>query len=173
MPNEFEMSEQERAELEALPRHRMPSRLLEERTVNALRARGLIATARFQRGWIVAGLAAALTLFVSGFAAGQFTTQRGMNETLLTAQKMNTLEAAYLVQQTGSAYLQALNALGRVSDSTSRQAFDQGREAGISVLASAANELVRLSPEDRLSLRLRNILYTTDTSRTRSALVWF
>ncbi len=173
MEREQEMPESLKAEMEALPRERTPGRLLEERTVAALRARGLLAGSRLRPGWLVAGLAAALALFVSGFAAGQWTTQRSANETILSAQRMNSMQAAYLVQETGSAYLEALSALSAVSDSGATRALDQGREAAASILAAAATELVRLSPDDELSLRIRNILNARDTTAVRSAVVWF
>jgi hypothetical protein len=74
--SEIELTPEEQAALAALPRERDPSRLLEERTVAALRERGLLrrpAAGRAARIVRAAVGAAAVIVFLIGFAAGRAT----------------------------------------------------------------------------------------------------
>jgi hypothetical protein len=70
-----ELTPEERAAIDALPRAAAPPRGLEDATVAALRARGLLSPARSRlprRGiQLIAGLAAAATLFVGGLLLGR------------------------------------------------------------------------------------------------------
>jgi hypothetical protein len=69
--DEVELSPEEAAALAALARERSPDAQLEDRTVEALRAAGLLHRPR--RAWAirVAALAAGLALFIGGFALGR------------------------------------------------------------------------------------------------------
>src|SRR5439155_1231567 len=70
-----ELTPAERAAMDALPRERPPDRALEERTVRALRAQGLLERPTVLRlalpatGWLAAA-AAAVVLFAGGFVLG-------------------------------------------------------------------------------------------------------
>ena len=78
--NENELTPEERAAFEALPREREPSRLVEERTVAKLRERGLLRRASgsgASRILRVAAAAAAIAVFAGGFAAGRATAPDG------------------------------------------------------------------------------------------------
>lgn len=68
-----DLTAEERRALQQLPREGTPSRLLEERTVTALRAAGLLRRPARGRRWVVIGgaLAASLALFVAGFTLGR------------------------------------------------------------------------------------------------------
>lgn len=70
-----ELTSDERAAIGALPREAVPPSGLEDATVAALRARGLLAPARAHRRWrgipMLAGLAAAVTLFLGGLMLGR------------------------------------------------------------------------------------------------------
>ena len=71
---EDELTPSEREAFAALPREAEPSDLLEERTVRALRAAGLLGQRRPWRRPVftwAAAAAACLLFFVAGFAAGQ------------------------------------------------------------------------------------------------------
>ena len=71
---ENELTPEERAAFEALPRERVPSRLLEERTVAELRKRRLLHRSRgSSRVLRATAAAAAFAVFLSGFAAGRAT----------------------------------------------------------------------------------------------------
>ena len=101
--------------LAALPRERMPSRLLEERTVKALRTRGLLRHRRPGAAWMAAA-AAAVALFAGGFALGQWTGSRTMSDSMLAIRQQSAEDAAALVQRTGSAYVLALASLASHAD---------------------------------------------------------
>jgi hypothetical protein len=75
MESNDELTPEERATIGALPREAWPPPGLEERTVAALRARGLLHSGRSGRHWrgiqLVAGLAAATALFLGGLSLGR------------------------------------------------------------------------------------------------------
>ncbi|HEU0055065.1 MAG TPA: hypothetical protein VFQ39_17885 [Longimicrobium sp.] len=139
----------ERAALDALPREREPGRLLEERTVRALRERGLLRAPgrriRFPAAWIGGAVAAGIALFLGGVTVGQWMGQRGADRVVAEIQRQNAQQAALLVQQTGSAYVNAMAAYASLSDSARGS---QGREVARQMLRAAAEEVVRISPDD-------------------------
>lgn len=179
---EIDLTPVERAALEALPRERDPGRLVEERTVKALRARGLLyGPGRLgvrRLPWLAAGVAAAVALFAGGVAVGQWTGARAV-ATSNAAEYRSVLEAAAAVQRAGSAYVTALAALSQVADTTNAAAVDQGREVALTALYSAALEMMRLAPNDPVAMTIRDGF---DRARGLSArtddqpierLVWF
>ncbi len=146
--------------LAALPRERMPSRLLEERTVKALRARGLLRHRRFGAFWMAAA-AAAVALFAGGFALGQWTGSRTMTDSMLAIQQQSAEDAAALVQRTGSAYVLALASLASHADATPGAELDQGREVALAALYAAARELAEIAPDDPVSAQIRRLVAGT------------
>ncbi len=76
-----ELTPDERSAIDALPREALPPAGLEDATVAALRARGLLASGRARRRWrgvqLVAGLAAATSLFLGGLALGRRAAETG------------------------------------------------------------------------------------------------
>ena len=149
-----ELTPAERAMFDALPREREPGRLLEERTVRALRERGLLTapgasrrTFRFSAAWLSGAVAAGIALFLGGLATGQYVAQRNTTQVVAAIQQRDAQQAALMVQQTGSAYVQALTRLSQVAD-TSRAGRQQGREVASSMLRAAADEVIRLNPND-------------------------
>ncbi len=173
----------EREAFEALPREAMPSRLLEERVVSELRARGLLGVARARRLWgrlpIAAAAAAGLALFASGLALGQWLGARHTAGAMLALQRQDAASTAAAVQRTGSAYLSALGALAQASASSDPQEVARARAAAQQVLHEAANEMVRLAPDDPVSAQ---ILQGLERARIEAAstrpdgrqrLVWF
>src|ERR1044071_9368078 len=112
-----ELTPDERARFAALPREREPGRLLEERTVRALRERGLrqapapVQAAarrrlRFPSAWISGAIAAGIALFLDGLATGQYLGARHTTDVVSAVQRQDAQTAALLVQQTGTAYVQ-------------------------------------------------------------------
>jgi hypothetical protein len=178
MTHHHDLTPEEQAELAALPRERTPGRLLEERTVKALRARGLLREPHRRASWLVASLAASLALFAGGFAAGQWTATREVTTSLAAAHEQTAMHAAQAVQQTGSAYVAALIALARYTDSTKSPGVEEGREAAAAALYAAASELVRLAPDDPVARAIVSVLADMDsqqrgeTTRARNV-VWF
>lgn len=150
-----ELTPAERAAFDALARERMPSRLLEERTVRVLRERGFLRPAGRRRrlllppSWIAAGIAAALALFTSGVAVGQWLGTRETADALAQIQGSDdAAESALRVQRAGSAYVAALTQLVEAADSASASEATQAREVALAALWAAANEIVRLAPDD-------------------------
>lgn len=155
-----ELTPQEEAAFTALPRQREASDILEERTVRDLRARGsLRAQPWFRRPLVVAaGVAAAATLFLSGLVAGQWLGTQSVTRSMASAQAESAMERAFAVQRAGSAYVRALEALGQVADTSTNGAVAQGREAALTALYAAVQELVLLAPDDPVSVTLRDVL---------------
>jgi hypothetical protein len=178
MTDNHELTPKEQAELAALPRERTAGRLLEERTVKALRARGLLRERHRPLSWLVAGMAASVALFVGGFAAGQWTATREVTTSFAAAHEQTAMRAAQAVQQTGSAYVAALMALARYSDSTKNPGVAEGREAAVAALYAAASELARLAPDSPIARAIASVLADADPQlrgdQTRARnVVWF
>jgi hypothetical protein len=178
-----DLSVAEREAFEALPREAMPGRLLEERVVADLRARGLLGTRRVHHGgWGLIQLgaaAAAVALFACGLAVGQWLGARHTANAMLALQRQDAASSTAAVQRTGSAYLLALGALAQVAASGDPNEVARARQAAQSVLHEAANEMVRLAPDDPVSAQ---ILKGLDRARIQSAstkpdgnqrVVWF
>lgn len=181
MSHEDELTPEEQAALAALPLQREPSSLLEERTVLALRQEGLL-RARRSRSWQGAGWAAAVAagaiLYLGGIATGQWLSSRQTADALVAIERNNAMQAAVLVQQTGSAYAHAIAALSHVPDSSDRRYLVQGREVALTALYAAANEVVRLAPDDPVVVRILQVLdherEHADTAGTATRrVIWF
>lgn len=183
---EDDLTPEERTLFAALPRERDPGRLLEERTVRALRKRGLVQAAakprrviRFHAGWMSGAIAAGIALFLGGLATGQYLGTR----TVTTAMEQHDQrQAALLVQQTGSAYVQALANLSQASNTTAGAQGQQGREVAQAMLRAAADEVVRMSPNDPVATGIlaafdragvRKAAATAPDTASRERLVWF
>jgi hypothetical protein len=185
-----DLTREEREALDALPRERDPGPLLEERTVRALRVRGLLgrghrmgAAPVFSPAWASAAAAAAVALFVSGFAVGNWIQSRHTEQLLVSMHERDAAHTAALVQRTGSAYVAALAALADAADSSrvggraAGRDVAQGREVAVNILHAAANQLVRIAPEEPLAAR---ILQGLDRAAARDSVsgaeqqvIWF
>jgi hypothetical protein len=179
-----DLSATEREAFAALPREVMPGRLLEERVVSELRAQGYLGVRHARHaGWgrlrIAAAAAAAVAMFASGLAVGQWLGARHTANAMLALQRQDAANAAAAVQRTGSAYLSALGALAQASTSADPHEVALARQAAQSVLHQAANEMVRMAPDDPMSAQ---ILQGFERARTQSAstrpegkqrVVWF
>lgn len=177
----IELTPEERTRFADLPREREASGLLEARTVRALRARGLLRAGAWQRRpWMaVAGIAAAAVMFLSGLAVGQWLGTRTVARSMASAQAASAMDRAIAVQRTGSAYVDALEALAQIADTSANGAVAQGREAALTALYAAVHELVLLAPDDPVSVTLRDVLERqrqppseTEHAQIRSV-VWF
>jgi hypothetical protein len=144
--------------LSELPRDGMPSALLEERTVRELRSRGLLRRKRWlPTSWLVGSIAASIALFATGVAVGQWLGTRSTLDTVATIAQNNPAAAAAHVQQTGTAYVQALEALVNAANSQQGQQQNnsaQAREVALTALHAAANEVVRLAPNDPVAAKI-------------------
>ena len=163
-----QLSPAEREALDGLPREREPSLMLEERTVRALRTEGLFRPVRGRArginphgpfGWLAAGIAAALVLFISGVVVGQWMGARSTVQAIVAVEEANAREIAALVQQTGSQYAAALAALTQVPSSASDSNWvAQGREVALTGLYTVADRMVQVAPDDPLVARILQVL---------------
>lgn len=164
--------------LTELPQEATPSPLLEERTVRALRQHGLLRRKRrLPAAWLYGSVAASLALFAFGVAVGQYL---GTRNTLSIVQRTDQAAAAAHVQQTGTAYVQALEALVTVAQQNRTQDATQAREVALTALHEAANEIVRLAPNDPVVAKiLQGIEQERRQNQLRSGrpndrqIVWF
>lgn len=183
-----ELTPGEQAMFAALPREREPGRLLEERTVRALRERGVLQAPtaqarprlRFPAAWISGAIAAGIALFVGGLATGQYLGARHAAEMVSLVQRQDAQNAALLVQQTGTAYVQALSRLSQVSDTTRGGAGRAGGEVAQQMLRQAASEVVRISPNDPVASGILAVFDRAGArpaaqrdSAGRQSVVWF
>src|SRR5690242_9263656 len=93
-----DLSVTEREAYASLPREVMPSRLLEERVVSALRAKGYLGERHPRHtSWggmrITAAAAAAVALFASGLAVGQWLGARHTANAMLALQRQDAANA--------------------------------------------------------------------------------
>ncbi len=162
--------------LDPLVRDLIPPAGLEDRVVSALRSEGLVRPGgshrRLRAPWMVAAVAAAVALFAGGFAVGQYTGGRSALEAVLTANATRggtPAERAAMIQQTGTLYVEAMNAL-QATDT-----YPQGREVALATLRAAVTELARLSPDDGRLARILAILNATPSPADRAArsTLWF
>jgi hypothetical protein len=179
-----EMTPELRGQLSALPRERDPGRLLEERTVRALRDRGLIEAPkaggrvrRIPRAWLAGAVAAGIALFATGIAVGQWMGTRATAQVVQAVQAQNERQAALLVQQTGSAYVDALGQMAALSDS-GKATPAEGREVATRILRAAADELVRIAPDDPIAGAVLAGFQRADSAQAAGAgqkqrVVWF
>jgi hypothetical protein len=169
--------------VQQLPAEAMPSALLEERTVRELRARGLLRRKRMlPAAWLAGSLAASLALFATGVVVGQYLGTRNTVEMIAQIQpKTDAAAAAQQVQVTGTAYVQALEALVNAAQLNRGQAdSSQARQVALTALHQAANEVVRLAPNDPVVAKILQGLEQekkqtqTPTSRSNERqIVWF
>ncbi len=145
-----------RAMASELPREREPGQRLEERTVDTLRQRGLLRVRRARRtspAWLVGSIAASIALFATGVAFGQWLGSRTTTNALIALSTNDAQRTAAQVQRTGTQYVSALQALAQFADSTNNLPA-QGREVALAALYAAANEVLRLAPNDPLATEI-------------------
>lgn len=157
-----ELSPEEQRAMRALPREQRAGRALEERVVMALRREGLLHAPRVLRlpltpAWLVGAAAACLGLFAGGFALGGWLESRHTTDVLVQMHERESASAAAAaaeVQRTGSAYVSALATLAAFADTSRSPQVMQGREVAVNALQAAASQMVRISPEDPLAVRI-------------------
>jgi hypothetical protein len=152
------LSADERRAFDALPRERVPGRLLEERTVAALRARGILRPlpgrrVRWHPRFVIAAIAASLALFAGGVGAGHWLATRSP-EPLAQPATADASESVLNVQRAGTAYVSALTQLVAAADSADAPAAAQAREVALAALWAAAGEVVRLAPDDPVASQI-------------------
>ena len=157
MNDESEWEAKYQSMLDTLASAETPSALLEERTVAALRQRGLLRRARrLPSAWLVGSIAASLALFATGVVVGQWLgTRTAVNAVAQIAQSGNADAAAAQVQETGTAYVRALETLvNNASQAQGQPQSAEAREVALTALHAAANEVVRLAPNDPVVMKI-------------------
>ena len=149
----------ERQAFADLPRETKPTDLLEERTVQALRGRGLLRTSRqsglvLTTGWLAATAAVICALLLGAFALGQSLGSRQTADAMLAMHRQDGAQAVDAVQQAGVAYLAALSDLVQQAAHEPTEQRDQGRQAALHSLYQVADQMVRLAPDDPLVSRI-------------------
>jgi hypothetical protein len=178
------LSAAERRAFDALPRERLPGRLLEERTVAALRARGILRSpperrVRWRPRFLLSAIAASLALFAGGIGTGQWLATR-QPEQLAQPPMADAAEWTLNVQRTGSAYVSALTQLVEAADSADLRETAQAREVALAALWAAAGEVVRLAPDDPIAGQILRGFERARQQQTRSGeqppvrqVIWF
>lgn len=158
-----ELSPAERRAMDALPRELAPGDDLEDRTVALLRRAGHLPTpitavrrsagapSRTVPVWLAGSVAAALALFASGVAVGQYLGTRNAAMVLSATDRQSAAEVAAHVQRAGSLYVAALASLGQLPDSGDAAARESARRVALQVLGAAAEEMALLAPDDPLA----------------------
>ncbi len=188
MSNEFEQSDREWEErlaamADALPKEREAGRTLEERTIVALRKRGLLQqqpARRFGPAWLAGSIAASIALFATGVVVGQMLGARTATNTAIALSQSDGLRTAAQVQRAGSAYVDALQALAQLGDSSKAGVPSQGREVALTALHAAANEVIRMAPNDPIAAeilrgfeRVRQQEATQQRRDPQRQIIWF
>ncbi|HEX3928911.1 MAG TPA: hypothetical protein VHW65_13020, partial [Gemmatimonadales bacterium] len=146
--------------------------LLEERTVHALRAQGLLVSPRrrVSPALIGSALAAALVVFVAGTAFGRELAQH----------QIATAPPEVQVQRAGSEYVAAITRLAGADAAESPHRLVAGLEAGTATLRAAAVSLSQIAPADTTVRRIRASLdAATNVASTQSStvdgrpVIWF
>jgi hypothetical protein len=173
-----------RRALDALPREKESSAELENRTVAALRQRGLIASRwsapRGRSGWSAwVGIAAALAIFAAGTALGHRLGSSSAVVVLAPAPDGDARETAAFVQRTGSAHAAAIVRLASAVESADPRDVELAREVSLAALRASLEALTRLDPTDPTpSLLLAQVQPVAASGATRGPaeepwVVWF
>jgi hypothetical protein len=157
-----ELKEGERRAFEALPKERAARAELEDQVVAALQRRGLLAIPlgaaagrrRHLTPWLAGAVAAALALFVGGFAAGQYFGARSGAAAVLSGVQASGGSAAQVAahaERAGTMYVAALVALNQLTDSAGAPTRARAKQAALTALGAAAEEVAHLAPNDPLA----------------------
>jgi hypothetical protein len=157
--NDENLTPDERRAFADLPREQSPSDLLEERTVRALRARGLLRPIRsgglvLTTSWLAAAAAAVCVMLLGAFVLGQSLGSRQTAEAMLAMHQQDSEQAVDAVQQAGAVYQAALSDLILRTASESAEQKHSSREAALRSLYQVADQMVRLAPDDPLATRI-------------------
>ena len=160
--DEVEWKQEELEELNHLPTERKPRRVIEHQLVARLQSQGLINRkpgwwAGSRLAWASAAAAACLAFFLGGLSLGQTMGAQSTVDALTTLRSADPRIVSAHVQQTGSAYVNALSALTKLATDQNvaeSQHIGQGREVAVAILRAAATQLIRLDPNDPVATHI-------------------
>ena len=183
--NDDELTPSEKEALESLPKERMPSALLEERVVDALRSRGVLQPqnrriVEMTAFRIAAAIAASILLLVGGFALGRWAAYRQSVQMDTTTFARDEASIAAQLQQAGTTYILALEHVASLPDSIGGDEKRQGREVALNTFYSAAGHVSKLVPRDYLAGKQSQTIETSgegaakgDAGKTKPLVIWF
>lgn len=151
----------ERAAWAALPDERPAPRLLEERTVRALRRAGRLHRRPRPAARMLGFAAAAAVLFAAGLGTGL---------ALPGDTREPTDDAALRVQRAGSEYVRALTALGSVPGTS---LDDPAGQVALTTFYGAARELARIAGPRALEQHFTSLTTVTPDSAPGAPVIWF
>ncbi len=156
---EVKLSAEFRAALDALPREKTPSPVLENRMVRALRQMGLVradtATVKPQISWLgVSRIAASLIIFAGGVVLGHLLGSRQQIVAIQSPETASPYELAAQVQRTGSSHAAALEDLAERVAHARPEEIELAREVALASLRAALHQMAMLDPTDPLPIRL-------------------
>jgi hypothetical protein len=167
------LTPEDRAQLAALPRERLSSAALEDRVVRALVAQHLLRPRRgsaVRLSRLAAMIAAALMIFVGGYAAGRSSTVDSRPAAM--GARVDSAQLGRLVQRAGSEYVRLLERIP-VADSTDPR-VTVGREAARATLRAAAKQVARVDPSDAFASVILEELSSSPQLDSRGAQrLWF
>jgi hypothetical protein len=104
-------------------------------------------------GWWAAGLAASIALFACGMASGLWLGARQTAVVVEAQQRASREELAVVLERTGTAYV---NALARLAEASVERGPGnaEARDVALEILHQAANEVVRLAPNDPVTVKI-------------------
>ena len=85
---------------------------------------------------------------------GAWLESRHTTQVVLDMHQRDTADAAAMVQRTGSAYVSALSTLAAFAEKARPQELAPAREAAVNALHAAANQMVRLVPEEPVAVNI-------------------
>jgi hypothetical protein len=147
---EDELTAEEGAAIDALPKERTPPRVVEQWLLRTLHDRRILQPAGRSMTplkWLGA-FAAGVLLFAGGMGAGEQLQSRADARAgrLMSSEDSRRLAAA--VQRTGSEYVAAVARLREsIEAGASADQLAPGREAALAALEAAARELLTIAPE--------------------------
>jgi len=150
------LSDDERAELSALPKTRMPDASLEERAVIALRERGLlrpvaVRPGRSSRPWrSLVAAAAAIVMFAGGVLVGQRLEASEVtgNDVARGGSGADAALGVEEVQRASDVFVAALARAGEMSASADPRVQAEVREIAVHGLRAAAGVVARIAPDE-------------------------
>ena len=168
---EDDMNDADRAAYAGLAQEQDAGRAVEDRIVRALKDRGLLRGGRPTRNamWWTKVAAAAVLLFGGGIALGEYHGGQRAEQRLASARNTDGLDAAMRVQQTGSAYVEAIAHLAEISKSGGDVWHtQQGREVAVSAIEAAATELHQVSPDDPFTAQVLDAIAASRASQQKA-----
>lgn len=179
------LTPQERRAFADLPREKESGDLLEERTVRALRERGVLHPSRprglvLTRSWLAAAAVVVFALVLGGFGLGQYVGSQQTAGAMLAMHRQDGDQAVDSVRQAGAAYLAALSDLARLAAEQPDGSASEGRREALLSLHAVADQMVRLAPDDPVASRilqafeqLEGPAAARDGETEKQQIIWF